>query len=43
MDFFEDIDFRIKGVLAEISEEGSVLMHVYAMMGIMTIEATNYT
>ena len=43
VDLFEESDLRLKGVVAEISEEGPVLGQVWEMMGIMTIEDTNCT
>ena len=43
MDFFEDSDFRLKGVLSKISKEGMVLEKVSEMMRVMTIEAKKFT
>ena len=43
MDLFKDSDCRLKGVFIEIRKEEIILGKVWVMMGIVTIEATNYT
>ena len=43
MDLLKDSDFRLTGVLVKVTKDRSVLGKILAMMGIMTIYATNYT